>query len=57
MNWEQHLTAARDQANWFAGTVNEAVSGYIIGGWQGVASFALAILVMFLLTSLISPRR
>lgn len=57
MNWEQHLTAARDQVNWFAGTINDAVSGYIIGGWQGVASFALAILVMFLLTSLIAPKR
>jgi|GEM_PF-4440104 len=57
MNWEQHLTAARDQAVWFAGTINEAVSGYIIGGWQGVVSFALAILVMFLLTSLIAPKR
>ena len=57
MNWQQHLTAARDQASWFAAAIDEAVNGYIIGGWQGVVSFALAILFMFLLTSLIAPRR
>jgi tetrahydromethanopterin S-methyltransferase subunit B len=57
MEIERYLLAAREQVTLFAGTVHEAVSGYIIGGWRGVFMFALAIMVMFVLTSLLSPRR
>jgi tetrahydromethanopterin S-methyltransferase subunit B len=57
MEIERYLLAAREQVTLFAGTVHEAVSGYIMGGWRGVLMFALAITVMFVLTSLLSPRR
>jgi hypothetical protein len=33
------------------------VTHFIMGGWQGVMAFGLAAFLMFLLTSLISPRR
>lgn len=57
MEFEQYLTVAREQASLLAETIDHAVTHFIMGGWQGVMAFGLAAFLMFLLTSLISPRR
>jgi hypothetical protein len=57
MEFEQYLTVAREQASLLAASIDHAVTHFIIGGWQGVMAFGLAAFLMFLLTSLISPRR
>ncbi len=56
MDLSNNLATARDQAGRFATLVDEAVSGYVLGGWKGVAALAGFALVMFLLTSLLTRR-
>lgn len=57
MDVSNYLSKAYDYAAWFSSTVDGSVSGSIAGGWMAVAVFAGVVVVMFLVTSLISPRR
>lgn len=57
MELEKYISSAIDYGSWFTNTVIGTVSGSVTGGWMAVAGFAGAIFVMFVLTSLISPRR
>lgn len=57
MELEKYVTAAFDQAVWFTNSVIGTVSGSIFGGWVAVAGFLGFIVLMFILTSLASPRR
>jgi Fe2+ transport system protein B len=57
MDVSNYISMAYDYAAWFSGTVIGTVSGSIAGGWMAVAAFAGVIVVMFLVTSLMSPRR
>jgi hypothetical protein len=57
MDFERYVTAAFDYAVWFTNSVIGTVSGSVVGGWMAVAGFVGFIVVMFILTSLASPRR
>jgi Fe2+ transport system protein B len=57
MDISKYISMAYDYASWFSGTVAGTVSGSVAGGWMAVAAFTGVIVVMFLITSLISPRR
>lgn len=57
MDFEKYVTAAYDYAVWFTSSVIGTVSGSVFGGWMAVAGFVGFIVVMFILTSLASPRR
>ncbi|MEQ1755234.1 MAG: hypothetical protein ABL973_14000 [Micropepsaceae bacterium] len=57
MEFEKYVSMAMDYATWFTNTVIGTVSGSITGGWMAVAAFAGVIFLMFLVTSLMSPRR
>jgi len=57
MDVSNYISMAYDYAAWFSGTVIGTVSGSIAGGWMAVAAFAGVFFVMFVLSSLISPRR
>ena len=57
MDFSKYISMAFDYASWFSGTVIGTVSGSIAGGWMAVAAFFGVIVVMFLITSLISPRQ
>ena len=51
-----YISRVFDYASWFSGTIFGTVSGSIAGGWLAVAGFAGFAIVMFLVTSLLSPR-
>jgi Fe2+ transport system protein B len=57
MDFEKYIAAAFDYAAWFTSSVIGTVSGSVFGGWMAVAGFVGFIVVMFILTSLASPRR
>lgn len=57
MDLERYFSIAREHASAFTDIVTDAVSGHIIGGWQGVLTLAGCALLMFILTKLLSPRR
>lgn len=57
MDLERYFSIAREHASAFTGIVTDAVSGHIIGGWQGVLTLAGCALLMFILTKLLSPRQ
>lgn len=57
MELERYVTAAIDQAVWFTNSVIGTVAGSVFGGWMAVAGFLGFIVLMFILTSLASPRR
>lgn len=56
MDLSNNLAMARDHAGRLSTTLDDAVSGYVLGGWKGVAALAAFALVMFLLTSLFTRR-
>jgi hypothetical protein len=57
MDFAKYLSMAFDYVSWFLSSVDGTVSNSIIGGWMAVLGFAGAIVVLFLITSLFSPRR
>lgn len=57
MEFEKYVTAAFDHAVWFTNSVIGTVAGSVFGGWMAVAGFVGFIVIMFILTSLMSPRR
>lgn len=56
MDIGKFISMALDYANWFTSTVFGTVADSIAGGWMAVAAFAGVIIVMFLVTSALSPR-
>ncbi len=57
MDFTHYLSTAFDYLSWFLGSVDDTISDSILGGWMAVLGFAGAIVVLFLITSLFSPRR
>jgi len=56
MDFSKYLSTAFDYVSWFLNSVDDNVSNAVFGGWMAIASFAGAIVVLFLVTSLLSPR-
>ena len=57
MAFSNYLSTAFDYVSWFLNSVDDNVSNAIFGGWTAIASIAGAIVALFLITSLLSPRR
>ncbi len=57
MDFSKYLSTAFDYVSWFLNSVDDRVSSAILGGWTAIAGFAGAIVALFLITSLFSPRR
>ena len=57
MDFSKYLSTAFDYLSWFLNSVDDKVSNAILGGWMAIAGFAGAIVPLFLITSLFSPRR
>ena len=57
MDFSKYLSTTFDYVSWFLNSVDDKVSNVILGGWMAIAGFAGAIVVLFLVTSLLSPRR
>lgn len=57
MDFSKYLSTTFDYVSWFLSSVDDKVSNVILGGWMAIAGFAGAIVVLFLVTSLLSPRR
>jgi hypothetical protein len=57
MDLERYISIAVDHALAFTSIVSNAVSSHIFGGWWGILAFAAFALTMFILTTLLYPRR
>jgi Fe2+ transport system protein B len=57
MDFSKYLSTAFDYLSWFLNSVDDKVSNVILGGWVAIAGFTGAIVALFLITSLLSPRR
>lgn len=57
MDFTKYLSLAFDYLSWFLYSVNGTVSQTILGGWMAVLGFLGAVIVLFLVTRLFSPRR
>lgn len=56
MDFTKYLSVAGNWLSWFLGSVNGTVADTILGGWMAVAGFFAVVIVLFLVTSLFSPR-